>query len=304
VTGGFVDGQDQAARPGAGPGAGRAAADQGRPGLSFSPRHAGFWIAWIAFAGFTSLMNSLSTTHDLERHHVPFRRWEPFAWEITSLIATLALLPALVWFVERRPWSDRPRWRTAALYAAGAIGFSAAHVAAMVALRQLIYAIAWGAYHFGPLRSELPYELRKDAVSFFLMIIILNLLREVERRLVAPLLVAAPAAPEQERITIRDGARDVALDSEAIVAVRAAGNYVEVFRIGEKPLMLRATLAELEARLAGSGLARVHRSWLIALRHVQAISASGSGDFRARLRDGREAPVSRRYKDAIQGLRS
>ena len=86
--------------------------------------------------------------------------------------------------------------------------------------------------------------------------------------------------------------------------MRAAGNYVEVFRIGEKPLMLRATLAEVEARLAASGLARVHRSWLIALAQVQAITASGSGDFRARLRGGIEAPVSRRYKDAIQHLRS
>jgi hypothetical protein len=299
-----VYGQDETARPTAGPVAGRAASDLGPPGLSFSPRRPGFWVAWIAVGAFTSLMNSLSTTRDLERHQVVFQRWEPFAWETTSLIATLALLPALVWFVERRPWSDRPRWLTAALYAVAGIGFSAVHVAAMVALRKVIYAIALGAYHFGSLSTEFPYELRKDVVSFLLIVTILNLLREVERRLAAPLLVAAPAAPVAERITIRDGTRDVELDSEVIVAVRAAGNYVEVFRIGEKPLMLRATLAEVEARLAASGLARVHRSWLIALAHVQAITASGSGDFRARLRDGIAAPVSRRYKDAIRHLQA
>ncbi len=53
----------------------------------------------------------------------------------------------------------------------------------MVALRKAIYAIASGAYHFGSLPTEFLYELRKDVVSFLLIVTILNLLREVERRL-------------------------------------------------------------------------------------------------------------------------
>ncbi len=299
-----MQGQVQAVDPAGGRVVGRAASELGPPGLSFSPRRPGFWVAWIAATGFMSLMNSLSTTRDLERHRVGFHRWEPFAWEISSLIATLALLPALVWLVERRPWSDRPRWVTAAVYGVAAIGFSVLHVVGMVVLRKVIYAMAAGQYHFGAVPAEFLYELRKDVVSFFLIVTILTLLREVERRLTAPLLVTAPETPAAERIAIRDGARDVELECGAITAVRAAGNYVEVFRIGEKPVMLRATLAEVEARLAASGLARVHRSWLIALARVEAIAASGSGDFRARLSGGIEAPVSRRYKDAIQHLRS
>jgi hypothetical protein len=287
---------------------GRTADELGPRGLSFSPRRPAFWTGWIAVAGFTALMNSLSTARDLERYQVAFRRWEPLTWELTSSIATLALLPALVWLVERRPWSTRGRWRTAALYGLAAIGFGALHVAGMVGLRKVIYAIALGPYRFGSLRTELLYELRKDVVSFFLIVLVLNLLREIERRLAAPLLVTAPEgrAPERaaERVLTRDGGRDVELDRAAIVAVRAAGNYVEVFRIGEKPLMLRATLAEVEARLASSGFARVHRSWLVAFAQVQAITPSGSGDLRACLRDGSEAPVSRRYKDAVQHLRS
>jgi DNA-binding LytR/AlgR family response regulator len=275
-------------------------------------------MGWIAVAGFIAVLNSLSTTRDLERYRVAFRRWEPFTWEITSALATLALLPALVWLVERRPWSDRRRWLTTTLYGLAAVGFSAAHVAAMVGLRKVVYAILLGPYRFGSLPTELLYELRKDVVSFFLIVLVLNLLREIQRRLDAPLLVAATAgataesagadtsAPQSQaadRVLIRDGGRDLELDPAAIVAVRAAGNYVEVFRIGEKPLMLRATLAEVEARLASSGFARVHRSWLVALAQVQTITPSGSGDLRLRLRDGSQAPVSRRYKDAIQHLR-
>ncbi len=283
---------------------GRTAGDAGpAAGLSFSPRRPGFWLGWVAVAGFVSVMNALSTTRDLQRHQVAFRPWEPFAWELTSLAATLALLPALVGLVERRPWSGRPRRATAALYAGAAIAFSVLHVAGMVGLRKLVYAAAARPYSFGSLPAEFLYELRKDAVTFLLIATVLNLLHEVERRLAAPLLVAAAGPPAAERAVIRDGGRDVALDPAALVAVRAAGNYVEVFQRGEKPLILRATLAEVEEQLARSGLLRVHRSWLVALAHVEAITASGSGDFRARLPDGIEAPVSRRYKDAIQRLR-
>ncbi len=283
---------------------GRTAADLGPPGLSLSPRRPGFWIAWMAAGGFAALMNALSTTRDLERNGVVFRRWEPFAWELTSLAATIALLPALVWLVERRPWSRRPRRVTAALYGVAAAGFSVLHVAGMVALRKALYPILLGPYRFGPLPAEFLYELRKDVVSFLLIVTILNLLREVERRLAAPVLIAAPATSPTRLLTVRDGTRDVEIDCEGIVAVRAAGNYVDVFRNGHDPLMLRATLVEAATRLASVGLVRVHRSWLIALAEVETIAPSGSGDFRVRLRGGMEAPVSRRYKDAIEGLRS
>ncbi len=288
---------------------GRTADELGPKGLSFSPRRPAFWAGSVAIAGFVAVMNSLSTARDLERYRVAFRPWEPFTWELTSAAATLALLPALVWLVERRPWSSRPRWRTAGLYALSAVGFSAMHVAVMVGLRKLVYALALGPYRFGSLGTELPYELRKDLVSFFLIVLVLSLLREIERRLAAPLLVAAPESSPAERaatesVLIRDGGRDVELARAAIVAVRAAGNYVEVFRLGAKPLMLRATLAEVEARLTSAGFARVHRSWLLALDRVQAIVPSGSGDFRARLPEGIEAPVSRRYKEAVLHLRA
>ena len=295
---------------------GRAAAEPGPAGLSFSPRRGGFWAAWIAFGSFTAVMNALSTARDLERRGATFRGWEPFAWELTSAAAALALVPALAAFVERRPWSSRPRAATAALYAAVGVAFSALHVAGMVGLRKLVYAVALGPYRFGPLPGEFLYELRKDLVSFVLIVTILNLLREVERRLAAPVLAAAPppspsmpvgggpgpAAPAA-RIAVRDGAREVEIEPATITAVRAAGNYVELYRPGERPLMLRATMAEAEERLAAAGLARVHRSWLVALGQVEAVAPSRSGDFRARLRDGTEVPVSRRYRDAIQALR-
>jgi hypothetical protein len=280
----------------------RVAGDVAPGGLSFSPSRPAFWIAAAAVGGFTALMNSLSRVSDLDRWQVTFRRWEPFTWEVTSVLATLALLPALAAFVERRPWSRRPRRVTAALYGGAAVAWSALHVGGMVALRLLVYAAAGVQYRFGSVPSEFLYELRKDLVSFGILVTILNLLREVERRLVAPVLAAGP--PPEGRIAIRDGAREVDLDCRTIVAVRAAGNYVEVFRAGEKPLMLRATLGEAEARLAASGFARVHRSWLVGVGHVEAVTASGSGDFRARLTDGSEAPVSRRYKDALPQLRT
>jgi hypothetical protein len=286
---------------------GRAAEDPGPTGLSFSPWRLPFWLTWTGFMAFTAVMNALSTSQDLARRGASFRSWEPFVWEATSAVATLVLLPGLAWLVERRPWLPRPGAATAGLYAAAAVAFSALHVAGMVALRKGVYAVALGPYRFGPLPGEFLYELRKDLVSFLIVATILNLLHEVERRLVAPVLASPPAADAATapagRITIRDGAREVEIDAATIHAVRAAGNYVELFRAGERPQMLRATLAEVEARLATAGFARVHRSWLVALDQVASATPSRSGDLRARLRDGSEVPVSRRYKDALPALR-
>ena len=67
--------------------------------------------------------------------------------------------------------------------------------------------------------------------------------------------------------------------------------------------MFRATLADAETRLGDAGFVRVHRSWLIALHHLRALTPTGAGDYRAELSPGLSAPVSRRYKEALGRLR-
>jgi DNA-binding LytR/AlgR family response regulator len=263
-------------------------------------------------------MQALSAVRDLERYQVDTATWEPWTWELTSAVALLTLLPGLVRLVAFRPWSSGRQSVTALLYAAAAVVFSAAHVALMVALRKAVYVLAGSRYVFGSVGREFVYELRKDAVTFLLLLIVLNLLREVERRLTAPVLVerevvapevavavaaAASAAPPDSMITIRDGTKEVRLARELLVALRAAGNYVEVFLATDRPLMIRATLADAELRLGDAGFVRVHRSWLVAVDHVRALTPTGAGDYRAELSANLSAPISRRYKEALGRLR-
>jgi len=66
---------------------------------------------------------------------------------------------------------------------------------------------------------------------------------------------------------------------------------------------MRASMAQIEAALAGAGFVRTHRSWLVNAACVRALTAAGSGDFRLELAGGVTAPLSRRYPEALARLR-
>ena len=80
-----------------------------------------------------------------------------------------------------------------------------------------------------------------------------------------------------------------------VVWVEAAGNYVELHR-GADGLLHRASLADMERRLANAGFVRIHRSRLVRRDAVAAVESKPTGDFVVRLRDGRELSGSRRYR--------
>jgi DNA-binding LytR/AlgR family response regulator len=74
--------------------------------------------------------------------------------------------------------------------------------------------------------------------------------------------------------------------------VEAHGDYARL-HTGTESHLLRATLAELEARWADAGFVRIHRSTLVALGHVDEVRAV---DGRCTVRLGPdELPVSRRH---------
>ncbi len=66
---------------------------------------------------------------------------------------------------------------------------------------------------------------------------------------------------------------------------------------------MRSTLAATEAELGPHGFVRTHRSWLVNVARVRELEAVGSGDFVLRLEGGAEAPLSRRFRAAMERLR-
>lgn len=222
--------------------------------------------------------------------------WEPWSWELSSGLVVLAIA-WIPWLAVRRS-PPEGRWlRFAAVHAAGLLAYSALHVAGFVALRESLYALLGADYQFGPWHETFPYELRKDALSYAALAATFWLVRRLRAHRVA----AAAAAPAT--FDIRDGARVLRVPLDQVLAVRSAGNYVEfVLEDGRTPLM-RSPLAALEAELGGQGFVRTHRSWLVNAARVTGLRPEGSGDYAVEL-GAVEAPLSRRFRDALERLRA
>lgn len=84
--------------------------------------------------------------------------------------------------------------------------------------------------------------------------------------------------------------------------VVAAGNYVEL-RVGQRTVLWRRPLKEVEALLAPHGFVRVHRSVLVRRDLVRSVEGSPSGALSLTLADGERLPVGRQFRDAARGLR-
>jgi DNA-binding LytR/AlgR family response regulator len=89
-----------------------------------------------------------------------------------------------------------------------------------------------------------------------------------------------------------------------IVALQAAGNYVEfLLADGRRPLM-RGSLAEIHRKIGTELFVRTHRSWVVGLGHVRGLRPAGSGDFQIDLDDGATVPLSRRFPKGLAQLRA
>ena len=244
-----------------------------------------------------STVNVLSVLHDVSRVGRALPAWEPIVWEATSAVTDLIGCLAIWAAVRMAPPTGR--WlRFAAIHVLGSLVYSGIHVGGMVALRTLIYALA--GHHYVFTASDVPYEYRKDVLSYlgFASIFWFVPLRAALRATPAP----APAT-KVEVFEIAEGARLLRVPVADIIAVRAAGNYVEfLLSDGRRPLM-RAPLMEVEGALAPNGFLRTHRSWVVNPARVRALEPAGSGDYQLSLDGGETAPVSRRFPQALERLR-
>jgi hypothetical protein len=256
------------------------------------------WLVVIALLSLVVFVNVTTQMDDARRGGGAMPISLPLTLELTSAIASCVAATIILAAVRLAPPTGRPYWRTAAIHLGGSLAFSAVHVGLMTLLRLVVFAAAGQHYSWSLL--ELPYEYRKDVLSYAVVAGIFWLLnRRASLRPAAD--ATAPADPPT--FDIRDGASLVRAPVAEILAVKAAGNYVEfALEDGRRPLM-RASMAQVETALAPHGFVRTHRSWLVNLGRVRALSATGSGDFRIDLGCGLTALSSRRYPEALARLR-
>ena len=282
------------------------------PQSSFWDRYQPFrpwveWGYWIVGFVVTAAANSATALMDIRRAGLHFASWEPVAWEWTSNAVALALVPAVVWFTRVVPLHLDTWRRWLPLHLLGSIAWSVAHVAGMVALRKAVYALQGGHYDFGDWPREWFYEYLKDVRGYAGGVATLTAYRWFLRRLQgeasmlsAPDDVPASTAVERpERFLVRKLGKEFLVAAGEVESLQAAGNYVNLHVRG-RDYPLRSTMAAIEPLLDPAKFVRVHRSWIVNLDCIAEIEPLDTGDARIALRDGRNIPCSRTYRESLR----
>lgn len=247
------------------------------------------WLVITVVAGAVCLLNVLGFTQGGRGRVVEHLVFEGSSWLAITLLAWTpwAVLRATgTWFLPMRLGA----------HALAALLFSGVHVGLFILFRAAAFAALGQAYDLWAAVGAYRYEVWKDLVAYGLFVGGYLLIGVLDR--------GGETAPSPaELFDIRDGARLVRVRLDDILAVTSAGNYVEFrLRDGRRPMM-RGSLAALETELGPSDFQRTHRSWLVNARAVTGLTPEGSGDYRISL-DGLEAPLSRRYPEALKRLRT
>lgn len=103
------------------------------------------------------------------------------------------------------------------------------------------------------------------------------------------------------RIAVKAKGRIFFLEIADIIAVHAEGNYALLeFRSGR--YLLRECLCSIAAKLKPYGFLRIHRSFLVNASLVDEVWPLSTGEYRLRVRNGKEYVVTRRYKENLRHL--
>jgi len=103
------------------------------------------------------------------------------------------------------------------------------------------------------------------------------------------------------RIAFKTNGRILFLDLAEIVAVQAEGNYVSL-RHQPNPYLLHESLSSMAEKLKPYGFIRIHRSVVVNISAVEEIQPLPTGEYRLRVRGGKEYLVTRTYKDNLRDL--
>ena len=101
------------------------------------------------------------------------------------------------------------------------------------------------------------------------------------------------------RIAFKTKGRILFLDLAEIVAVQAEGNYVSLLH-RPHPYLLRESLSYMAEKLKPYGFIRIHRSVVVNISSVEEIQPLPTGEYRLRIKGGKEYLVTRTYKDKPQ----
>jgi DNA-binding LytR/AlgR family response regulator len=98
---------------------------------------------------------------------------------------------------------------------------------------------------------------------------------------------------EFDRIAVETGGRTRMVERDSIRVVEASGDYVRL-HTDDGAFLVRMPISSLEDAWRDFGFVRVHRRYLIAIRHVTELRTRSGGGYDLVVA-GQELPVSRRH---------
>ena len=103
------------------------------------------------------------------------------------------------------------------------------------------------------------------------------------------------------RIAFKVEGRILFLELAEIVAVQAEGNYVSL-QHRPNPYLLRESLSSMAEKPKPYGFIRIHRSVVVNISAVEEIQPLPTGEYRLRIKGGKEYLVTRTYKHNLRDL--
>ena len=120
---------------------------------------------------------------------------------------------------------------------------------------------------------------------------LIRILRQLE-------VIAKRQAP---RIAFKAKGRILLLDLADILAVQAEGNYVSL-QHQPHPYLVHESLSSMVEKLKPYGFIRIHRSVVVNTSAVEEIQSLPTGEYRLRVKGGKEYLVTRTYKHNLRDL--
>lgn len=274
-------------------------------------QHRSRW-AVVLLLGWMSINIAVLATSkvmEYEREGKILPLWEPLSWEISSNLMVLLLLPIGILIHDR--WLVRFGFKArVALHALATVPFSVVHVAGMIAIRHLWYAVMDSHYSFGSVPVEFLYEYRKDVQGYVTLAAVVFAYRFIVLRLRGEASYLAdseesgskePARPP-ERLLIKKMGREFLIQVSDIEWIDASGNYANL-HLKNNIYPMRITMEKLE-KLLPSNFIRIHRSSIVNLEYIDEIQPLDTGDYEIRLRSNKGLVLSRRYRERFKEVLS
>jgi len=106
------------------------------------------------------------------------------------------------------------------------------------------------------------------------------------------------------RFIVTSAGREVPVPVAAVDWIEAAGDYVTL-HCGDKSLLVRGRMGELESTLDPRQFGRIHRGAIVRFERVRELRPTGHGEYEVFLTTGAVLQLSRTYRDTFkEGLRT